>query len=76
MIDLPEMKISEFVLWLVIIANAIMFAYLMIYIPSSCRNLAIASNGTAVCGISVVVYLIAIVNCVIATAAALMLIHE
>jgi hypothetical protein len=70
------MKIPKFVLWLVIIANAVMFSYLMIYIPYACRNLAIASNGTAFCALSVGAYLIAIVNCVIATAAALMLIHE
>ena len=64
------------VLWLVIVANAIMFAYLMIYIPYACGNIALASNGTVVCGLSVGAYLIAIANCVVATAAALMLIHE
>jgi hypothetical protein len=69
-----EMKLPDFILWLVIIANAVMFSYLMIYIPSTCRN--IASNGTAVCVLSVGAYLIAIVTCVVATAAALMLIHE
>jgi hypothetical protein len=53
-----------------------MFAFLMIYIPYACRNLALASNGTAFCGLSVGAYFIAIANCVVATAAALMLIHE
>lgn len=43
---------------------------------NTCRNLAITSNGTAVCALSVGAYVIAIVNCVIATSAALMLIHE
>ena len=64
------------VLWLVIVANAVMFAYLMIYIPYACGNIALASNGTAVCGLSIGAYFIAIANCVVATAAALMLIHE
>ena len=31
------MKIPKFVLWLVIIANAVMFSYLMIYIGQSVR---------------------------------------
>ena len=70
------MKISSIVLWLVIAANAIMFSYIMIYIPYACSNLALASNGTASCGLSVGAYFIAIANCVVATAAALMLIHE
>ena len=71
-----EMKIPPIVLWLVIAANAVMFAFLMIYIPYACRNLALASNGTAFCGLSVGAYFIAIANCVVATVAALMLIHE
>ena len=70
------MRIPPIVLWLVIIANAVMFSYIMVYIPYTCRNLAIASNGTALCALSVGAYFIAIANCVIATAAALMLIHE
>jgi hypothetical protein len=70
------MKIPPIVLWLVIAANAIMFAYLMIIIPFACRNLALISNGTASCGLNTGAYLIAIANCVVATAAALMLIHE
>jgi hypothetical protein len=43
---------------------------------NTCRNLAITSNGTAGCALSVGAYVIAIVNCVIATSAALMPIHE
>ncbi|HNI41477.1 MAG TPA: hypothetical protein PK272_02280 [Methanoregulaceae archaeon] len=70
------MKIPPIVLWLVIVANAVMFAYIMIYIPYTCRNLAVASSGTAVCGLSIGAYFIAIANCVVVTAAALMLIHE
>jgi len=70
------MKLPTIVLWLVIIANAIMFSYIMIYIPHACRNIAIVSNGTMVCGLSIGAYFIAIANCVVATAAALMLIHE
>ncbi len=59
------MKIPTIVLWLVIAANAIMFAYLMIYIPYACWNLALASNGNASCGLNTGAYLIAIVNCVV-----------
>jgi hypothetical protein len=60
----------------VIAASAVMFAFIMIYIPYSCQNLALASNGTAVCGLSIGAYFIAIANCLVATAAVLMLIHE
>lgn len=70
------MKFSTIVLWLVILANVVMFSYIMMYIPHAWRNLAIASHGTMVCGLSVGAYFIAIANCVVATAAALMLIHE
>jgi|MudIll2142460700_1097286.scaffolds.fasta_scaffold2134033_2 hypothetical protein len=37
-----------------------MFAYLMIYIPCTCRNIAIGSNGSMVCGLSIGANLIAI----------------
>jgi len=70
------MKIPAVVLWLVIIANAVMFSSIMMYIPYACRNIAVASNGTAICGLHIGAYFIAMVNCVVATAAALMLIHE
>ncbi|HQA80934.1 MAG TPA: hypothetical protein PLV96_09095 [Methanoregulaceae archaeon] len=70
------MNIPPIVLWLGIAANAIMFAFIMIYIPYACRNLALASNGNASCGLNTGVYLTAIINCAVATAAALMLIHE
>jgi hypothetical protein len=47
----------------------------MIYIPCVYRNIAIASDGTAICALSVGVNFIQIDNCLIATAVALMLIH-
>jgi hypothetical protein len=71
------MTIRSLVLWLVILADAVMFVYLMLYIPYECRNLAILSGGAATCGLNTGAYLIAIANCVIAAAAAVMLIgHE
>lgn len=51
------MNVPPIVLWLVIIANAVMFSYLMIYIPYACQNIAVASNGTALCALSVGAYL-------------------
>jgi len=71
--DRNGMKIPDFVLWLVIIANAILFSYIMIFVPWMCQKLAI---DTASCGLNIWTYLVAIANCVVATAAALMLIRE
>jgi len=45
----------------------------MIFIPWVCQNLAIDPSS---CGLNIWAYLIAIATCVVATAAALMLIRE
>jgi len=71
--DRNRMKIPDFILWLVIIANAVLFSYIMIFVPWVCRNLAI---DAASCGLNIGTYLVAIATCVVATAAALMLIRE
>ena len=71
--DRNRMKIPDFVLWLVIIANAVLFSYIMIFVPWVCQKLAIDPSS---CGVNIWAYLIAIANCIVATAAALMLIRE
>jgi len=71
--DRNGMKIPDFVLWLVIIANAVLFSYIMIFVPWVCQKLTIDPSS---CGLNIGAYLVAIANCVVATAAALMLIRE
>ena len=48
----------------------------MIIIPYVCQNFVITASSAASYGLNIGAYLIAIANCVVATAAALMLIHE
>jgi hypothetical protein len=71
--DRNRMKIHDFVLWLVIIANAILFSYIMVFVPRACQKLAIDPSSF---GLNIWAYLVAIANCVVVTAAALMLIRE
>jgi len=50
-----------------------LFSYIMIFVPWVCQKLGIDPLS---CGVNIWAYLIAIANCVVATAAALMLIRE
>jgi|GEM_PF-3387966 len=70
------MSREKAVIWLVIIVNILLFSYIMIYYPYRCNEIAILSNGAASCGLNVGAYLIAIIMCVIAAGAAILLIEE
>lgn len=70
------MKLLSLILVLVIAACIGMFCYLMVYLPYECQNLAIRSGGTASCGLNVGAYVIAAMDCVVAAAAAFMLIRQ
>jgi hypothetical protein len=70
------MKVLSLILVLVIAACIVMFCYLMVYLPYECRNLAVRSGGTASCGLNTGAYAIAAMDCIIAAAAAFMLIHR
>jgi hypothetical protein len=70
------MKHERVILWLVIIANILIFSYSMIYYPYRCHEIAILSGGTISCGLNTGAYLLGIVMCVVATVAALLLIQE
>jgi len=70
------MEHEKVILWLVIIANILIFSYSMIYYPYRCQEIMILSGGTITCGITIGGYLLGIVCCLVATMAALFLIHE
>ncbi|MCX6701288.1 MAG: hypothetical protein NTV68_15450 [Methanomicrobiales archaeon] len=70
------MRYEKVLLWLVIIANITMFSYSMIYYPYRCQENLILSGGAATCALNVGGYLIGIGCCLVATAAALLLISE
>ena len=70
------MRYERVLLWLVIIANIVLFSYSMIYYPYRCNEVMILSGGTVTCGITVGGYLLGIICCLVATLAALMLISE
>ena len=59
----------------VIIACIVMFCYTMIYYPWQCHEITVLSGGSISCGLNVGAYLLAIVICVTATVAAIMLIE-
>jgi len=69
------MRYERVLLWLVIIANIVLFSYSMIYFPYRCHEIMILSGGTVTCGITIGGYLIGIVICLVATLAALLLIQ-
>jgi hypothetical protein len=69
------MKHERVLLWLVIIANIVIFSYSMIYFPYRCHEIMILSGGTVTCGITIGGYLLGIVMCLVATLAALLLIQ-
>jgi hypothetical protein len=69
------MKLLSLILVLIIAACAVMFCYLMLYIPHECQNLASRSGGTATCGLNTGAYVIAVTDCIVAAAAAVMLIR-
>jgi len=71
-----DMKHERVLLWLVIIANIVIFSYSMIYFPYRCHEIMILTGGTISCGINVGRYLLGIVMCVVATVAAILLIEE
>jgi hypothetical protein len=50
-----------------------LFSYIMIFVPWVCQKLAIDPSSF---GLNIWAYLVAIANCVVVTAAALMLIRE
>jgi hypothetical protein len=70
------MKLLSLILVLIIAACAVMFCYLMFYLPYECQNLAVRSGGTASCGLNTGAYVIAVMDCIVAAAAAVMLIRE
>jgi len=70
------MKLLSLILVLVIAACAAMFCYLMLYMPYECQNLVLRSGGTASCGLNTGAYVIAVMDCIVAAAAAVMLIRE
>lgn len=69
------MKILPLILVLIIVACAVMFGYLMLYIPYECQNLIVRSGRTASCGLNAGAYVIAALDVIIAVAAAVMLIR-
>ena len=70
------MKILSLILVLVIAACAVMISYLLVYIPSECRKLAISSGGFSTCGLEPGAYVIAAILGVIAIVAAIMLVRD
>lgn len=70
------MKLLSLILGLIIAACVVMFCYLMLYVPYECQNLAIHSGGTATCGLNTGAYVIAVMDCIVAAAAVVMLIRE
>ncbi len=74
----PEegMNLEKTALWLVIVANIVLFSYTMIYYPFRCNEIAKLSGGSITCGLNIGAYLLAIIMCVIAAGAAIILIEE
>jgi len=70
------MKHERVLLWLVIIANIVLFSYFMMYFPYRYHEIMVLSGGAVTCGITTGGYLLGIICCLIATIAALMLIEE
>jgi hypothetical protein len=70
------MKFLSLVLVLIIVACAVMIGYLLVYIPSECRKLAMSSGGSATCGLEPGAYIIAAILGIIAIVAAFMLVRD
>jgi hypothetical protein len=70
------MKHERIILWLIIIANSVIFSYAMLYYPCRCGEAMVLSGGVVTCGTNAWGYLTGIACCLVATMAALLLISE
>lgn len=70
------MNLEKIGFWLVIVVSIMLFSYIMIIYPYGCNEITILSGGVVSCGLNVGAYLLAIIICVVAAAAAIMLIEQ
>lgn len=61
--------------WLIIVVSIMLFSCIMIIYPYGCNEISMLSGGLVSCGLNIGAYLLAIFICVVAAAAAIMLIE-